>query len=410
MKSVIVGVLLIICIISLANCAKIQQKEEIIDIESFDESTIMLNKQLIVQSNNDFCIDLFKAIDKDNKNLVFSSFSVSNALAMTAETTGDEISESIRTGLKLPENIAIVRSGYQSILKNYEKENKDYQLNIANALWVEKEYEIKSENQQIVEKYYLGETLAFDNSQPKLTAEQVNQWCDNKTKGMIKDLIQASDIKPLTHLILTNAIYFKGVWENEFKKQDTNTRVFYNSKQEKTAVKFMNTTKKYNYAENDLAQILEMPYKGGELSMLVILPRENDIKSLSTNLTAEMLTKWNENLSTYKVKVNLPKFKFDFNVALNDPLKELGMERAFTQKSANELYIDKVLHKAIVDVNEEGTEAAAVTGVMVTTRSAPSNDDMKIFNADHPFLFVIQDKITKNILFMGKVEQPEYKR
>lgn len=410
MRKVFVVGLLIIFSLALVNCSKVKQKEEIRAIDSFDESMLMANKEDVVQSNTDFCIELFKAVDKDNENLVFSSFSVSNALAMTAEVTGKEITKSIRSGLKLPENVATVRSGYHTILKHYEKKNKDYQLNIANALWVDNKYPIEASNQKNIEKYYLGETLSFDNSQAKTTAEEVNKWCDKKTKGMIKEIITPGDIKPLTHLILTNAIYFKGTWEEEFKTQNTKESVFYNSKEEKTAVKFMNTTRKYNYAENEQAQVLEMPYKGGELSILVILPRKNDIKSLSNSLTADMLTNWNENLSSHKVEVSLPKFKFDFNVELNTPLKKLGMERAFISKSANELYIDKVLHKAIIDVNEEGTEAAAVTGVMVTTRFAPSEDEMKIFTADHPFLFVIQDKITRNILFMGKVEKPEYKK
>lgn len=408
MKRAITFGLLIIFSLALVNCTKIKQ-EEVADIESFDEVTVLENSKQIVQSNNDFCIDLFKVIDKDNENLIFSAFSVSNALAMTAETTGDEVSESIRKGLKLPENTATVRSGYQSILNNYSKENDDYTLNIANALWIEKEFKIEAENKKNVEKYYLGETLSFDNSQAKVTADKVNQWCDDKTNGMIKDIIQAGDIKPLTHLILTNAIYFKGVWEQEFNKKETHERAFYNSNQEKKAVEFMKATNKYNYTEDDLVQVLEMPYQGDDLSLLVILPRENDIESLKNTITSEMLTKWNEKLMSHKVKVNLPKFKFDFDVELNNPLKKMGMERAFISKTANELYIDKVMHKAIIDVNEEGTEAAAVTGVMVATRAMPPQEEIKNFIADHPFIFVIQDNMTKNILFMGKVEEPVYK-
>jgi serpin B len=327
---------------------------------------------------------------------------------MAAETTGEEVSSSIRKGLKLPENLTTIRSGYQSILNNYAKENKDYQLNIANALWVDKDYSIPANKQNNVEKYYLGQTLAFDNSQPKITAEKVNQWCDDKTKGMIKDIIQAGDIKPLTHLILTNAIYFKGVWQEEFNKKETDKRAFYNSMQEKKAVEFMTTTKKFNYTENEMVQVLEMPYQGDALSLLLILPRENDIKSLKNKINSEMLTQWNEILMPHKVKVNLPKFKFDSDVEMNEPLKEMGMKRAFVPASANELYIDKVMHKAIIDVNEEGTEAAAVTGVMVATRAMPSTDDVKNFIADHPFIFIIQDNMTNNILFMGKVENPEY--
>lgn len=363
----------------------------------------------IPEANNNLSLALFKLIDKDGKNLVFSSFSISNALAMAAETTEEEVSNSIRRVLRLPKDITSVREGYQSILNNYKKEKKDYQLNIANALWVDNKYSIETLKQENVEKFYLGETLAFDNSEPQFTAMQVNKWCDNQTKGMIKQIITPGDIKPLTHLILTNAIYFKGTWQNEFKESNTKDKVFYNSMGVKSEVKFMEKEEKFAYAENDIAQVLKMSYKGDDLSMLIILPRENDVKSLSDSLTPEMLAQWNQELETYKVNVSLPKFKFDFGANMNEPLKELGMARAFTSKSVNELYIDKVLHKAIIDVNEEGTEAAAVTVVAMTTRSASPQYEMRTFNADHPFLFVIQDDRNQNILFMGKVEEPEYK-
>ncbi len=391
MKKKIMGLLLIMFIATLINSTALEPKEQ------------------ITQSNNKFCIDLFKVIDKDGENNVFSSFSISNALAMAAETTNEEISNSIRRGLRLPPDITIIRDGYQSLLNSYKIKNKYFQLNIANALWVENDYSINSEGQENVEKYYLGETLAFDNSQSKDTADRVNQWCNTKTNGRIKKILQEEEISPLTQLILTNAIYFKGRWQEEFKAINSKEKIFYNSKNEQSQVEFMKLTRELAYTEDEDVQVLKMRYKGFQLSMLIILPKKNDIGALKSSLTSDMLAEWNRELKTYKVEVSLPKFKFEYEADMNEPLIQLGIERAFNPMSANEIYISKVKHKAIINVNEEGAEAAAVTEAEVSEMSAPPiNYEQRIFNANHPFLFVIQDNRTQNILFMGKVEEPVY--
>lgn len=392
MKKSLASLLLILFVILNVNATNWKQKEQ------------------ITQSNNKFCLDLFKTIDKENKNLVFSPFSISNALAMTSEITSEEIANAIRTGLKLPKDITTVRDGYQSILQDYDWANEEYQLNIANALWVENDYTINTENQQNVEKYYLGETLAFDNSQARITADKVNKWCDVKTEGMIKEILKESDINSNTRVILTNAIYFKGEWYNEFKEHNTRKRVFYNSLKKESNLDFLYCENEFAYTEDDNSQVLRMSYKGGDFSMLLILPKENDINSLRARLTLEMLAKVNDDLKTYEVKVYLPKFKFEFKKTMNDALIQLGMGRAFNPISETELYIGKVLHKAVIDVNEKGTEAAAVTAVAMGDMSAPPGPPLekRVFDANHPFIFVIQDNMTKNILFMGKVENPEY--
>lgn len=429
MKKIIMASIMILSLFVVMNCSENEQATQEVVNENTPDTIQEDSKEIsteevaeflngfdndrdysISEANNKLSVVLFKMLDKKDKNLVFSSFSISNALAMAAETTDEEISKSIRSGLRLPNDPATIRKGYQSILTNYGKENNEYALNIANAVWVDKKYSLESERQKNIEKYYLGQAISFDNLQPVVTANRVNEWCDKKTNGMIKKIINADLIHPLTHLILTNAIYFKGSWEEEFQVYNTSQRTFYNSAEQESQVDFMNINENFAYTEDDNVQVLKMNYRGGDLSMLVILPRENDIRALKDNLTSEILAKWNKELKTYKVNVQLPKFKFDFDAELNDPLKKIGMARAFVGKTADELYIDKVLHKAIIDVNEEGTEAAAVTAVAMTTRSLPPQFEKRKFIADHPFIFVIQDDRNQNILFMGKVEQPVYER
>lgn len=404
MKKLIIIFTMILSLFVVASCSARKQPAQDIPKE-VQEPT---KEYSVSESNNRLSVALFKLIDKENENLIFSSFSISNALAMAAETTEAEISNSIRRGLQLSDDVTKIRDGYQTILNKYKTPNEKYILNIANAVWIDNKYELEPARQQNIEKYYLGESLSFDNAQPKNAANRINKWCDTKTEGMIDQIISEGDITPLTHLVLANAIYFKGAWQEEFDDRKTQERTFHNSLKEELQVDFMYINDKFAYTEDDSVQVLKMSYKGGNFSMLIILPRDNDINSLKSNLTSELLTKWNEELATYEVKVYLPKFKFEYGANLNKPLKEIGMERAFTPMSANELYISTVLHKAIIDVNEKGTEAAAATAVAMETRMAEPIYERRDFKADHPFLFIIQENMNQNILFMGKVETPKY--
>jgi len=407
MKSSIYTIVLLLVMLVISNCTKNDQEIILIN-EDYLQEYGDKEEYSVREANNKLSLILFKLLDKEEENLVFSSFSISNALAMAAETTNEEISMSIRKGLRLPKDITSIREGYQSLLQKYQLENKDYALNLANALWVEEKYPLEEKRKENIEKYFLGTALTFDNNQPIMTAKRVNEWCDDKTKGMIDEIISGDDITANTHLLLTNAIYFKGSWQAEFSKKTTVKKEFYNSIGEKAEVDFMTQRADLAYTETEKTQILKLNYLGGDLSMLVILPRENNLADLIDNLTSEMIATWNKKFTTYNVEVQLPKFKFDFDAEMSEPLKKIGMQRAFTAKSANELIIGTVKHKAIIDVNEEGTEAAAATVVAMVTRSMPMQYERREFIADHPFIFLIQDDLNQNILFMGKVENPVY--
>ncbi|MBI9031306.1 serpin family protein [bacterium] len=407
MKSTIYTIVLLLIMLVISNCTRNNQEKIAMNpeyLQEFEEGEV----NSISDANNKLSLVLFKLLDQEDKNLVFSSFSISNALAMAAETTNEEISQVIRKGLRLPKDINSIREGYQTILKSYEVENEYYALNLANALWIEEKYPLEEIRKETIEKFYLGKALTFDNNQPGITANRVNEWCNAKTQGMIDKIISGDDINANTHLLLTNAIYFKGSWQEEFSKKTTKEKIFHNSKMEQKQVDFMSQRANLAYTETEEAQILKLNYQGGDLSMLLILPRDNNLSDLKDKLSSEMIENWKKKLKTYDVYVELPKFKFDFDAEMSQPLKQLGMQRAFTAKSANELIIGTVKHKAIIDVNEEGTEAAAATVVAMVTRSMPIQYEKREFIADHPFIFLIQDDLNQNILFMGKVENPVY--
>ena len=229
-------------------------------------------------------------------------------------------------------------------------------------------------------------------------------------------------ITPLTYLILTNAIYFKSDWKWQFDPDSTETEDFHQSDGGKVDTRMMNMCDEeldHNYAENDKIQILQLPYKGEELSMYILLPRDKDISSLENELDSEYLNDLKSDMYGEWMDIYLPRFKFEERYDLNECLKDMGMEKAFDPERADfggvkengksELHISKVIHKSFVEVNEEGTEAAAATAVIEKDGSSlfgGSDPDPVVFRADHPFLFLIEHKDTGQILFMGKVEDP----
>ncbi len=237
------------------------------------------------------------------------------------------------------------------------------------------------------------------------------------TKGKITDLIPAGVLSDMTRLVLTNAIYFKGNWLHQFNKDSTQPAPFHLSATQKVEVPLMFQKERYKFGRAKFGEsglkVLELPYKGEELSMVLLLPDETDgLAALEKELTAENLKSWTAKLGKPEVMVFLPKFKMTAEFQLNDVLAKLGMPLAFAPGSADfsgmdgkmDLYISAVVHKAFVDVNEEGTEAAAATGVVFGVTSVPV--DPPEFRADHPFVFLIRDNRSGAILFMGRVLDP----
>jgi serpin B len=237
-----------------------------------------------------------------------------------------------------------------------------------------------------------------------------------RVKEKIKDLLAPDAIKPLTRLILTNAIYFKSAWAQEFSKDATKDEPFQLGGGQTKNVPLMNQQKRFRYFESEQLQALELPYQQGALGMIVILPRKVDgLSELEKALTQQNVNKWIDGMNSRLVRVFLPRFKIEAQFGLADTLKSMGMTDAFSDTKADfsgiatmeKLFIFDVVHKAFVDVNEEGTEAAAATAVIMGVRSAVVRpEEPVVFRADHPFIFAIRHRDSGAILFLGRLAKP----
>ena len=259
----------------------------------------------------------------------------------------------------------------------------------------------------------MAEANVLDFSKNVEAAEIINTWIEEQTNDKIKDMIKSDMLSDITKLVLTNAIYFKGLWEKQFDPDATYETDFEITNDQTVKIDMMSYTgddSTFNYTETEDLQILELQYQGNDLSMIILLPKENNISIAESALNAKNLTNWRNDLEENEIIVKIPKFKFKTEYTLNDVLKNMGMNDAFSPGAADfskmdgtrDLFISKVLHKAFIEVNEEGTEAAAATAIVMELGVAMSTE----FNADHPFIFLIQHKETGAVLFMGKAMDP----
>ncbi len=370
----------------------------------------------VAESNNKFCLDLYNELRQTDGNLFFSSYSIFSALAMTYEGANGSTAKEMEKSLYL-EDQEKFQEKFQSLQNEINKSKKKYELNSANAIWLQNKYPFKKDYIEKIEQFYHGKVTNLNFAEKAESSRRtINNWIEKKTNDKIKKLISPNVLSPLTRMVLTNAIYFKGKWKLEFKKEATEKRAFHLNDQNTIQTNMMRKTDYFRYGETENIQILEMEYEGDDLSMLIILPKRNDIENIEKLLNWEKLQSWNSLLKKEKVVVTIPKFTFETKYFLNDYLINMGISAAF-QSSADfskmsptaELFISDVIHQAFLEVSEEGTEAAAATAVVMEALSAGPDHkpEIKIFNADHPFLFLIQQKETKNILFFGRLKNPE---
>lgn len=374
----------------------------------------------VVDANNQFALDYYSKLkDKDDGNIFFSPFSISSAFAMTYEGAKGQTAEEMRLVFYFPEDNNLIRTEYVAIFDEINKKDKKYKLSSANALWAQEDYEFLKDYFDSVEKYYGGKATNLDfKKDPEGSRITINNWVENQTNNKIKDLIPSGVIGTMTKLVLTNAIYFKGEWVKQFNKDDTKEESFRTNKNSTIKAPMMQLTDNkaiFNYAENSNLQILEMPYSGEELSILLLLPKGDNLAKLESLLSTKKLSEWKKDLEAQRVKVFIPKFKFETKYFMTNDLKVMGMPIAFSDSADfsgmtgnRDLKIDEVIHQAFVEVNEEGTEAAAATlDIMNPIGVGPSKEPkIPVFRADHPFIFFIQEKSTGNILFIGRVVNP----
>ncbi len=372
----------------------------------------------LVRGNTAFALELYAQLRSADGNLFFSPYSISSALAMTAAGARGETAAQMEKVLHFAPGGGETHAAFEAIQRRLEavQSKGELQLAVANSLWPQKDYPFLPEFLALVEARYDAGITPLDFAGDTEGARQtINGWVEEKTREKIRDLIAQGNLDPLTRLVLVNAIYFKGSWASRFDAARTEVADFQVSADSTAKVAMMAQTRKFPYAETDECQVVKLPYAGGDLSMMVVLPREPDgLAALEAQLSPERLAEWTSQLAEREVRVQLPKFKMTWGAAeLNGRLKALGMRDAFDGNRADFsgmdgktdwLYIGLVLHKAFVDVNEEGTEAAAATAVAMRVKSM-SRPPVE-FRADHPFLFLIQEEETGTILFLGRVADP----
>ena len=383
----------------------------------------------VVNANNKFAFDLYHELSKrEEGNIFYSPYSISAAMAITYEGAKGKTAEEIKQVFHFP-SYEILRPNFAAIYNKINEKNKDYELRTGNALWIQKDFPMLEDYKNRVEKYYGGKAanLDFVNELEK-SRQTINSFIEEQTNKKIKELIPKRILGRETVLVITNAIYFKGTWLKQFDKKNTRETDFKLDNGEKVKVKMMSITKseddfnKFNYTETDKLQILELPYKENDLSMIILLPKQGyfydkeglkeynyTLADIEPDLTAENLNLWLSQLKPVNINVYLPKFKLETKYFMKKTLSEMGMPTAFTPEAdfsgivkGDKIWIDKVIHQAYIDVNEEGTEAAAATAVIMERSAAIE----KVFRADHPFIFIILDKRTNEILFLGKVVDP----
>jgi serpin B len=370
----------------------------------------------VVTANNQFALDFYSELKNQEGNIFFSPYSISTALTMTYEGARGQTADEIQAVFHFPKENNIRRSSFSELINRINKENTNYSLQTANALWGQKDYPFLSDYINTLDEFYQGTATNVDFvGAPEEARETINTWVEDQTNDKIMDLFLPGTIDSLTRFVLTNVIYFKGNWINQFEKELTEEEEFRIGPGNSVQVPMMRQNPLvvgFNYAETQNLQVLEMLYEGEEIAMLVLLPKSDDIAPLEELLTLESLDDWRNNLRVQDVVVYIPKFTFDTKYFLAQTLAEMGMPTAFTGGEADfsgidgtqNLYITAVIHQAIVDVNEEGTEAAAATGVVGSVTSMPPPPP--VFRADHPFIFIIQERESGNILFIGRVSDP----
>jgi serpin B len=385
----------------------------------------------IACANNAFAFKLYSRVKNgEEENVFFSPYSIFTAMAICYDGAEDSTREQISDVFYFPLNKTALEVRSREMTGTINSETEDYELETANALWISEDYPIREHFISNSENYYSGNVTELDfANRPEDSRNTINDRVEEKTNDRIKDLIPAGIIKETTRLVITNAIYFNGKWLEEFDKGNTREKPFYPSADEEISVDMMYKFFRYNYGENSNAKILELPYRGKNMSMFIVLPDDNDIENFENSFSISDYEELKSDMDNeYNVKTSIPKFKFETRTELSGTLKEMGMEDAFDQEYANfsgiydgdkitkpyekKLHISSVIHQAFVDAQEEGTEAAAATAVVMPApgSAAPGSDPEPIreFKADHPFLFFIEDTRTNCILFMGKIEAPEY--
>ncbi|MBI1915837.1 MAG: serpin family protein [Planctomycetes bacterium] len=365
----------------------------------------------VLEGNNQTALDLYAQLRSDKGNLFFSPSSISMALGMTCVGARGETADEIVKVLHFPLEFDQLAPAFGTPSRQINGKRRGYELRTANALWGQKGTDFKEAFLETTRANFGAGLKEVDfRHAPEEARKTINEWVEKQTKDRIKDLFPQGTITSEMQLALTNAIYFKGNWDKQFSRRATSDETFRLSGKESVEAPLMNQTDRFGFLDAGTFLALEMLYEGQDLSMVVLLPKEVDgLADLEQTLTANRLSDWIGRLRPQKVMVTLPKLKVTCEFTLNDALGKMGMKRAFTNQAdfsgingRTDLRISLVAHKAFVEVNEEGTKAAAAAATGMVVKSLPP-----VFRADHPFLFLIRDLHSGSILFLGRLANPK---
>ncbi|XP_049800969.1 serpin B6-like [Schistocerca nitens] len=367
--------------------------------------------QAISQGNNAFTLDLYRSLAEQPGNIFFSPLSIQVALALVFLGAKGNTAIEIAAGLHLPDEWKLIENGFRALMTQLN-EYDEVTLHIANRIFLKYGFKIKEDFKAAAVRFLSGaQELNFSRSEE--ARSQINKWVEDQTRQKIRNLVQPGVLNSDTIAVIANAVYFKGDWATKFDKRSTSPMPFRSAST--TDVQMMFVKAKFRYAELQVpnSQILLLPYKGNRFSMMVVLPTEVDgLFDVEKHLADANLFDIADQTFKQMVHVYLPKFKLEYEKELEESLQTLGMRSMFDVNKANfsgisdkeHLVVNQVLHKAFIEVSEEGTVAAAATAVTIVTYSAWNAPT--VFKADHPFTFFILDEEARTVLFAGRVCAP----
>ncbi len=368
----------------------------------------------LVLGNTEFALDLYGKLAREQGNLLFSPYSISNALAMTYDGARNNTAAEMKKALHFFADPRALNPAFGALIHQLqEKTDKTkFKLVVANRLFGQKDYGFLPDFLKVQRDFYDAPLEEVDFQAATDAARlTINNWVSQQTADKIKDLIQPGVLNKNSRLVLANAIYFKAAWMSPFNIKNTATEKFFVTADKTVQTPIMHTSVRTNFLKTEGFSALELPYEDRKQSIVLFLPEKVDgLAELEKKFTADNLSAWLSKMSDHQVKVALPKFKVTGQFNLNQVLQSLGVRDAFSDKadfsgmaSHDKLSISAVVHKAFIDLNEAGTEAAASTAVLIGRTSLPQAGT---FQADHPFAYVIKDNSTGAILFMGRVANP----
>ena len=389
------------------------------DLNKDENKTLNLDEKSaqLIEADNEFGMEIFQKIRKesDKENIMISPLSISVAFAMAYNGADSDTKTEMEKAMKLNGlTTEQINNSYKILIKGLQSLDKDVVFEIANAIFYADGFSVKPDFLNINKTIYDAEVEKLNFGSPA-SVDKINDWVTEKTHDKITKIIE--QLNPLDRMVLLNAIYFNGIWTNKFDEKGTHLLNFTKTNGTNLEVPMMKKEEKLDYSSNSLFNAIKMPYGNGQYNMIVMLPVNG--KNSQNVIDALSVTNWKSWMESFETKdpvvVTMPRFKFAFETKLKTVLAEMGMVKAFQPNIADfskisdeDLYISSAIHKSFIDVNENGTEAAAVTSITFSTTSAGNEPPKTYFTVDKPFVFAITEKDTDAILFIGVVNHPEY--